>query len=105
MSNVGKKNRYVCQRCGHNVVTVDKDEGVTPFMLSHREVGSLCPGIMQSNFYKTEATAVATFEWFKPTVKQVRALYKHKGDGAVESMVEHVQKGGLIVRAIPAVKT
>ena len=41
-----KINVYVCQKCGGLTVTVDVDEGVTPFMLGCRATGkeSDCDG-------------------------------------------------------------
>src|SRR3974377_965449 len=33
------ENVYTCRKCGGHTVTVDRDEGVTPFMIGCRESG------------------------------------------------------------------
>jgi hypothetical protein len=104
-------NVYICQKCGGHTVTVDVDEGVTPFMIGCRSghfvkfgrgkarVKKSCNGMAHSSFYprgpKPDYIKEPAWEWFKPTDADLEALYR--GD-LLEQMREHVEKGGLILR-------
>src|SRR5687768_10420783 len=47
----GKKNIYVCDACKGHIVTVDRDHGVTPFMITcHATL--FCKGMMKSSMYR-----------------------------------------------------
>lgn len=87
MSNVGKKNIYTCQKCGMAVVTIDMDDGVTPFMLDCRATKD-CDGIMHSAFYSVPQRLEPDFEWFKP--KSI--------EGYSPEMQRHLEMGGLDIR-------
>ncbi|MDO8476746.1 MAG: hypothetical protein Q7W02_11280 [Candidatus Rokubacteria bacterium] len=39
VSVAGKVNVYVCPKCGRGTVTIDRDEGTTPFLLRCRASG------------------------------------------------------------------
>lgn len=84
----GRKNAYTCDTCGESTITIDRDEGVTPFTL-HCYATRDCGGTMRSQFYvqneKTEGQPA--YEWRKPT----RAEYRRMGD----AMREHIDRGGL----------
>ena len=83
-------NMYTCRECHGNIVTVDRDEGVTPFMLKCRAWPG-CGGPMQSHFYRgVTERETPTYEWFKPTDLT----------GLDEGMREHVERGGLVLRKI-----
>jgi hypothetical protein len=89
MSFQGKKNIYVCQKCGHGFVSIDIDEGVTPFMTGCLRVG--CAGWAQSLLYRADPMLKdipAALEWYRPATLDV---LKH-------SVQVHVEKGGLISR-------
>lgn len=89
MKNKGKKNVYTCQTCNKAIVTIDADNGTTPFMISCK-VTLQCKGDMHSHWYTPDAQALeATWEWFKPK-KLPRNKYER----------EHVQKGGLLLRPV-----
>ena len=64
-------NRYTCSACKGSVVTVDIDEGTTPFMLACRATPR-CNGVMQSSLYRG-VSGVPTFAWRKPTQDEYRA--------------------------------
>jgi hypothetical protein len=99
----GQVNRYDCQSCGDHIVTVNVVEGVTPFMISHRDdAGSVaCSGRMYSCFYRVDQDLEPTHEWYRPTRKQVVRRFRRQPD-VLASMLEHVEKGGLDLR--PATK-
>ena len=85
----GKKNGYTCQKCNGQIVTIDIDDGVTPFAIACRATKD-CDGLMYSAFYSIPQFLPAQYEWFKP-----KSL---KGYG--REMKEHIRKGGLDMREI-----
>jgi hypothetical protein len=106
-----KINVYRCQY-GCNTVTVDVDEGVTPFMIKCRAKSrpdrplrpeltgpnGECVGTAQSNMYprgpRPSWIGEPTHEWYLPTIKEAKKLNrKYPG------MLEHVEQGGLNLRA------
>ncbi len=89
----GYKNIYTCQKCGGQTVTIDIDEGVTPFMLRCRATGEEgdCDGMAQSCMYRVPANSPEPqWEWFTPRGFEYRELSPQ--------MKEHVDKGGLVIR-------
>ena len=86
MSFKGQRNRYTCRDCGQTIVTVDTDEGVTPFLLGCRTTEG-CKGLMQSSMYRG-VTDVPTFEWRKPTpvelIKASRGMRDHFSQGGLD---------------------
>ena len=81
-------NCYIC-KCGHITKTKNVDSGVTPFMFSCEK----CGGTATSTFFKDIAPEQQpTFEWYRPTLKQVLKMRKDEG------MLEHVLLGGLEFR-------
>ena len=98
-------NAYYCETCERYVVTVDRDEGVTPMMLACRADGDPtapgfdgCKGTSRSMGYPkqpwpTEAPdPVPTWEWFTPEGEDYLALS--------DAMRDHVDRGGLDLRPI-----
>jgi len=83
----GKKNGYICQECGGRIVTIDIDEGVTPFMLACRAKEG-CKGMMFSCFYSIPQMLPAQYEWFMP----------ESYEGYDEAMIAHFEQGGLDIR-------
>lgn len=87
----GKINTYTCRVCAARIVTINRVEGTTPFMLNCR-VKPGCKGVMQSGFYRGDQSETPTHEWFRPSIKAAR----RQGP----DMVDHVRKGGLDIRPI-----
>jgi hypothetical protein len=85
----GKKNSYQCEVCNGVIVTVDIDDGTTPFLLLCRATPS-CDGMMKSNFYRIDQSIKAGYEWFRPA--------SSKGYSA--GMRQHIEMGGLVLRKI-----
>lgn len=89
----GKKNIYVCPK-GHNTVTIDTDEGVTPFMLRCRQKDDdgkhNCTEMARSSMYQVDQNITAEYEWYKPD--------NLKGFNPEEK--DHIRRGGLIIRKI-----
>ncbi len=84
-------NCYTCQNCGYITKTKDIDPGVIPFMFSCEK----CNGTAYSSFFKDIApNQNPTFEWYRPTLKQVLKM-RNK-----ESMLDHILNGGLDYRKI-----
>jgi hypothetical protein len=83
-------NCYTCTTCGGQIVTVDRDEGVTPFMVRCRAQKD-CGGTMHSSFYTNVPLALQpTYEWRKPTPQEYRKLDK-------ATRTDHVDRGGLLM--------
>ena len=88
----GKKNVYVCQLCGGSVVTIDIEDGVTPFMIGCKSTAG-CDGDMYSSFYSVDQSLSPQFEWYKPTIDQYPKEHQ-------EAMRHHIENGGLEIRKI-----
>lgn len=88
-SMVGRKNIYTCTSCGAHIVTEDRDEGVTPFMIACRIPAPICGGMMQSSmYYVFDQRMLAGWEWYKPTAVEV----------LTDGERDHVERGGLLLR-------
>lgn len=92
MSFKGKKNIYMCRKCGHGFVTVDIDEGVTPFQTSCLNPG--CGGHAASFCYRAPQEILAdirpALEWYRPTSEEMATLKP--------ASLDHVAQGGLLSR-------
>jgi hypothetical protein len=83
-------NAYECF-FGHQTITKDLDEGVTPFIIGCGHSG--CGGEARSYMYPDWAQDMTpTYEWYRPSDPELKKL--HQWDR------EHVRKGGLILRRI-----
>jgi hypothetical protein len=89
----GERNIYTCDACFGHIVTVDLVEGVTPFMISCRATEG-CKGTMQSSMYRVfDQRMKPSHEWYKPDATELETLKP--------GTREHVEKGGLLIRACP----
>lgn len=82
-------NQYTCTSCGGVITTVDRDSGVTPFMLACRAMDG-CYGTMHSHLYRVAPGLTPDHEWYKPTSLK----------GLTPGMRDHVEMGGLLIRKI-----
>lgn len=101
-------NVYVCEGCGYRHVTINKDTGVTPFLIGCRNPNSPvvapstssirsstgCGHLARSSMYRVDQSLAAEFEWYGPN-KQERA-------GLDPQSLQHVESGGLLLRAFGA---
>ena len=94
VSSHTRKNVYTCDTCRGEVVTIDTDKGVTPFMISCRATPG-CKGFMYSGFYRCAPSRVAQFEWYRPETIE----------GFDPATQEHVMKGGLLLRPLPGINS
>jgi hypothetical protein len=87
----GKKNVYMCD-CGHAFVSIDRDTGVTPFMVKCRQPD--CGMLAKSWFYRVPEPLIASvspvIEWYSPDEAERRTLSP--------AAMDHVEKGGLLQR-------
>lgn len=95
---INRINVYTCPR-GHLTVTVDRDEGTTPFMMSCSEGGHPCLQPAQSSLYRVDQALAPTHEWYKPTLKEAK-----RKDRRARGTLDHVQRGGLLLRRITPAK-
>lgn len=86
----GDINVYVCEKCRARVVTVDAEDGVTPFMISCKATKG-CKGMMFSSGYRVDQTLKPQFEWYRPSIDQYP-------EEAREYMRHHIDNGGLDIR-------
>lgn len=88
----GKRvNVYTCS-AGHETITVDVAEGVTPFFISCR--ADDCRHYAASGFYTCSQYEKATHMFYRPSPEEVARL---KLD---DEWLEHWKKGGLILKPI-----
>lgn len=88
MSFKGKINVYVCPN-GHQTITIDIDEGTTPFMMGCRHED--CKQMARSSMYNDAVQSLTPeWEWYKP--KNIKRVPKNFRD--------HVSMGGLLIRNI-----
>jgi hypothetical protein len=80
-------NMYTCDN-DHNTITIDLNEGVTPFMIDCMTLD--CGLIARSHFYNVSPELIPAYEWYYPT--NLKGLHPAE--------VEHVVKGGLLLRKI-----
>ena len=108
MSNKGKINAYLCGRLGakvgpdggivitqppatrHRIVTIDRDDGITPFMIRCRH--PRCKQRAYSQMYAVDQKLKPTYEWYRPDADEIAEL-----DKATRT---HVERGGLLLREI-----
>lgn len=84
--NSTRKNAYECEKCGSYIVTVDREPGVTPFMVSCGNCGAFA----KSKFYRVQAYLEPTHEWYRPDSL----------NGLERWALHHVENGGLLLRQI-----
>jgi hypothetical protein len=88
----GQRNIYVCDSCHGHIVTVDLEDGTTPFAIPCKATLK-CTGMMKSSMYRVyDQSMAADHEWFKPTEKEVRKMSL--------SSQEHWRLGGLFLRRV-----
>ncbi len=93
---IDRENVYVCRECGGHTVTIDIDEGVTPFLLGCRASGREgdCKGKAESAFYpkgpRPAHIPAPSWEWYKPAPDEYKWL-----SGPIK---DHVDQGGLLIR-------
>ena len=92
----GKKNVYTCKQ-NHRTVTIDRDDGTTPFMIQclFGPEGSapVCKSMAESSFYRCDQSLVATHEWYKPSAEEMSREKR-------PAILQHVAMGGLLLRRI-----
>lgn len=85
-------NTYTCVRksCGNVIITKDVDAGVTPFIIGCPKCGERA----QSSFYKAALGSTPTHEWYRPSLDEL------KGNAHGPGAIEHILRGGLLLRQI-----
>lgn len=91
----GKKNVYKCDGCGKLLVTVDRDDGTTPFMIRCRATTG-CTASMISACYRVPQELEPSHHWIRLTDEEAT---REGHDGQ-----RHHHLGGLFLRAIDVEK-
>ena len=86
----GKLNIYTCDVCFEHIVSVDLDEGVSPFMINC-QVTDGCKGYMESSIYHVyDQRMRPDIVWYRPTEKEQAKMS--------QAMRDHITHGGLDMR-------
>jgi len=88
-------NVYTCEKCGGKTTTIDRDTGVTPFMLMCRASGRVgdCDGYSYSCMYQPPRNhAEPEWEWYIPGRGEIKRM--------TQAERQHVEQGGLSLRKI-----
>lgn len=91
MERANAINVYVCPKCGHRTVTVNRVEGVTSFLLKCRSIAG-CDEFAQSSLYRVDQSLRPDWEWYRPDEKELEA--------ATEEVKRHIANGGLMLRKL-----
>jgi hypothetical protein len=91
----GRRNAYGCQGCGGVIVTINRDEGVTPMFLRCRMPDS-CGEMMASTWYQLPPDAPEpSWEWYRPSASALRRLKRRD-----PATADYVERGGLLLRRL-----
>jgi hypothetical protein len=89
---IGMVNVYRCRNCPNAFATINRDDGVTPFI----KTCPFCGGESQSMMYPKWAQKLQPrFEWYRPTEEEARAE-----DVLYPGMYQYWKDGGLSFRPI-----
>jgi hypothetical protein len=86
---MGKKNIYTCDKCDGRIVTLDVDEGTTPWRMRCRATEG-CGGLMYSAGYEIKGDPPHTHEWYRRKIR----------GGMEQAEIDHIQRGGLDLRQV-----
>lgn len=93
-----RRNAYRCVGCDALTITYDRHPGITPAWVDHRrfDPDTRCEAVTASLNYPPDlpASYEPSHEWYRPAEDVLVTL----GDAAIE----HVLKGGLLLRPIAA---
>src|SRR5690348_4544650 len=98
MSFQYKKNMYICEACFNRIVTIDRDAGVTPFLISCSQwINKDCDSRnkARSVLYRISQDAEPTHEWYRSNPDEIAGMKNP------ESCLDHHKNGGLFLRKIP----
>lgn len=96
----GRINMYSC-KFGHRTISVDRCEGVTPFIIS-------CPQCEEegheveaaSQFYRVVQSLIPSHEFYKPNEEELADMKADLAPHIYESIAAHVAQDGLLFRKI-----
>ena len=83
------KNIYKCP-AGHNTITIDLDDGVTPFKLTCTHAG--CRQLATSSWHLVDQSLHPTHGFYVPTAAELSTLNRMERT--------HVARGGLLFRSL-----
>lgn len=88
MEEKGRINQYECNECRGRITTINRDTGTTPMFHSCKATEG-CGGVMVSLMYEVSQDLRPTHENYTPD--ELPEDYE---------VAAHVEKGGLLIRAI-----
>jgi hypothetical protein len=104
----GRENVYTCTSCKRQLVTIDRDQGTTPFFMrcDPKRTPGGCGGKMESACYPTGERPphidAPTHEWYNPTPAELAVECEKEDAFHAKWLREHVAMGGLLIRPIAA---
>lgn len=90
MTFKGQKNIYLCRSCGRGHVSIDVDDGTTPYITSCLNCGEEAYSLLYRCPQPLLTAVPATQEWYRPGAAELATLKPHTQ--------QHVRMGGLISR-------
>lgn len=94
-------NGWLCDTCRATLVARDLHPGVVPAAIDHNRFipGHLCPGLARSLDYPRHVDlGEPTHEWYRPAEPELLALGSQPSG---DKFINHVLRGGLLLRPIP----
>lgn len=94
-------NGWACDTCASILVARDLHPGVVPAVIDHNRfvIGHLCPGLARSlNYPRHVDLGPPSHEWYRPSEPALLALGTEPGG---DRFINHVLRGGLLLRPIP----
>lgn len=89
MEQKGMKNKYLCDVCMESIITINRDDGTTAFIIKCCATPG-CRGTMISQSYNVDQKAEPAYEWYRP----------HEMAVLPAQIWDHVKLGGLCIRPI-----
>lgn len=83
MENKNKINVYTCTSCKHPIVTINLDEGVTPFMIGcpRKECALGKFTDARSSFYNVDQRIIPVYGWYRKKEADPGGLDHHNNGG------------------------
>lgn len=93
MEAAGLINIYICS-LGHKTVTINCDDGVTPFLIKCRgNWPGECSEMAQSSMYRvSQGLHLPQWCWYSPNEEEIKDV--------VAENLDHVKRGGLLLRRL-----
>lgn len=94
----GMINEYRCPTCRGKTVTINRDDGTTPFFLKCRASPAGCDEMAQSMIYRVDQNQRPAWEWIRPTPAEFDEYLKaHREEEYRDEWKKHCDLGGMML--------